>query len=111
MADAVAAGRLGRAVTDPGVPDEIVERVLRVSDALPEVTMRTDKWAHAFEVRNRPVAFLFYVDAVAALVLNAEPDEIDALVAGGHPYFKPRGGARNRVGVVLDDATHWDEVA
>jgi len=39
---------------------------------------------------------------------EAAPEEIAALVAAGHPYFAT--GQGNRIGIVLDDATDWDEV-
>ncbi len=46
---------------------------------------------------------------VTLLVLRADPDELDALLAIGHPYFAPRAG-RGRVGVRFTDHTDWEEI-
>jgi hypothetical protein len=43
------------------------------------------------------------------LVLRADPDERDALLSMGHPFFAPRAG-RGRVGVALGDDTDWEEI-
>jgi hypothetical protein len=102
-------------VAAPDVPDAVFERVEAMCSALPEVTLRTDKWAHAFEVRRRVFTFLLSAADAAgtqmtALVVSADVDERRALLAIGHPYFPPSSGER-RLGIVVDDATDWDEVA
>ena len=78
-------------------------------EALPEVTERADALSHAFEVRRRIVAYAAEVDGTTIVVLNADPDEIAALTAGGHPWFRP-GSGRNRLGAVIDGGTDWDEL-
>ncbi len=48
-------------------------------------------------------------EPVPLLVLRADPDERDALLAVGHPFFAPRAG-RDRIGVWLTDHTDWEEI-
>ena len=43
------------------------------------------------------------------LVLRADPDERDALLSIGRPFFASRAG-HDRIGVWLNDDTDWDEV-
>lgn len=52
--------------------------------------------------------YLFAFDGVTSLALQADPDERRALLAVGHPYWAPDD---HRLGVVVDDATDWDQVA
>lgn len=48
---------------------------------------------------------------VTVITARAEPDEITALTASGHPYFRPRSGnARGRIGVLIDEQTDWDDI-
>jgi len=42
-------------------------------------------------------------------VLRADPDEREALLSNGHPYFASRAG-RDRIVVVLTDGTDWEEI-
>ena len=46
---------------------------------------------------------------VPLLVLRAGPDERDALLSIGHPFFVPRAG-RGRIGVRLTRDTEWEEI-
>jgi hypothetical protein len=85
------------------VPEDILGRVRRHCATLPEVDVSSDNWAHTFKVRRRVVAYLFAVDEAGRLtpmlVCTADPEERHALLANGH-----------RLGIVLDDATDWDEI-
>ncbi len=47
--------------------------------------------------------------AVPLLGLRAEPDEREALLSIGHPFFALRAG-RDRIGVLLTDDTDWEEI-
>jgi hypothetical protein len=47
--------------------------------------------------------------SVPLLVLRADPDERQALLAVGHPFFTPRAG-RDRIGVLLAEDPDWEEV-
>lgn len=103
------------------VPEEIFQGVNRICLALPEVTVRVDlslvrqrSTAHSFEVRRRSFCLLMAREgragqALPLLVLRADPDERDALLAMGHPFFAPRAG-RGRVGVYFTDNTDWEEI-
>jgi hypothetical protein len=46
---------------------------------------------------------------VSLLVLRAGPDEREALLSIGYPFFAPRTG-RDRIVVVLTDDTDWEEI-
>lgn len=96
------------------VPSEIVERVRGICHALPEVTVRADDWAHSFDIRRRSFCLLVAPEdpsgtPVPLLVLRADPDEREVLLAIGHPFFAPRSGS-DRIGVLVTDETDWQEI-
>ncbi len=43
------------------------------------------------------------------LILRADPQERQALLSMGHPYFAPRAGG-DRIGVRLTGRTDWEEI-
>ena len=99
----------------PEVSDDVVAHVRAICDELPEALVSADRWAHKWTVSRRVFAYLFAIDnpqgdQVTMLVCRAEPQERVALVQSGHPYFAPNSGT-DRIGVVLDDATDWTEIA
>jgi hypothetical protein len=89
--------------------------------ALPEVTVRIDEsltsarsTAQSFDVRRRSFCLLVEKAGptgrpIPLLVLGADPDERDALLSVGHPFFAPSVG-RGRVGVLLGNETDWEEM-
>ena len=96
------------------VPADIVERIRSLCLALPEVTVRVDGWAQSFDIRRRSFCLLVAREGSAGqpvplLVLRADPDERDALLSIGHPFFASRAG-RDRIGVRLTDETNWEEI-
>ena len=103
------------------VPEDIFERVRTLCLALPEVTVRVDgsrsrkrSTAHSFDIRRRSFCLLVaWEDSagkpVPLLVLRADPDEREVLLAIGHPFFASRAG-RDRIGVVLTDDADWEEI-
>ncbi len=103
------------------VPEVIVERVRTLCLALPEVMVRVDysrirtrSTARSFDIRRRSFCLLVAVEdptgnPVVLLVLRADPDEREALLSMGHPFFAPRSG-RDRIGVLLADDTDWEEI-
>ena len=103
------------------VPENIFERVRTLCLALPEVTVRvylarisTRSTARSFDIRRRSFCLLVaWADStgkpVPVLVLRADPDEREVLLATGHPFFASRAG-RDRIGVVLTDGTDWEEI-
>jgi len=104
------------------VPENIVEQVRALCLALPEVTVRVDhsltrtrSTAQSFEIRRRSFCLLVAMESstgksVPLLVLRADPDECEALLSIGHPFFVPRRAGRDRIGVWLTDDTEWDEI-
>jgi hypothetical protein len=103
------------------VPADIVEQVRTLCLALPEVTVRVDysltsarSTAWSYDIRRRSFCLLVaWQDPagkpVPLLVLRADPEERQALLSIGHPFFPPRAG-RGRVGVLLTDDTDWAEI-
>ena len=103
------------------VPEEIVERVHALCLALPEVTMRVDEsrisarsTARSFDIRRRSFCLLVAVlgttgEPVPLLVLRVDPNDREALLSVGHPFFASRAG-RDRIGVRLTDDTDWEEI-
>jgi hypothetical protein len=103
------------------VPEEIVERIRTLCLALPEVTVRVDdsltrarSTACSFDIRRRSFCLVVaWEDStgkpVPLLVLRADPDERDALLSVGRPFFASRAG-RDRIVVVLTDDTDWEEI-
>jgi hypothetical protein len=115
------AARNARASAPIEVPEDIFERVRTLCLGLPEVTVRVDtsltrarSTAHSFDIRRRSFCLLVAWEGptgkpVPLLVLRAHPDERDALLWIGHPFFAPRAG-RDRIGVRLTDDTDWEEI-
>jgi hypothetical protein len=103
------------------IPEDIFERVSTMCQALPEVTVRVDasltparSTAHSFDIRRRSFCLLVALEsptgkAAPLLVLRADPDERDALLAIGHPFYASRAG-RDRIVVRLTDDTDWVEI-
>ena len=104
------------------VPEDIVKRVRALCLALPEVTVRIDhsltrtrSTAQSFDIRRRSFCLLVAVESGSGkccplLVLRADPDDREELLAIGHPFFPPRRAARNRLGIWLTDHTNWEEI-
>jgi hypothetical protein len=103
------------------VPEDIVDRIRTLCLALPEVTVRVDEsrtrtrsTAQSFDIRRRSFCLVVAVEGptgtpVPLLRLRAEPDERQALLSIGHPFFAPRNG-RDGIGVLLTDDTDWEEI-
>jgi predicted DNA-binding protein (MmcQ/YjbR family) len=103
------------------VPEDIFERVRTLCLALPEVTVRIDgsqtrtrSTAHSFDIRRRSFCLLVATEdpagkPVPLLVLRADPEEREALLSIGRPFFASRAG-RDRIGVLLTGDTDWEEI-
>ena len=103
------------------VPEHIVARIRTLCLTLPEVTVRVDEsltrarsTAQSFDIRRRSFCLLVAREdstgkPVPLVVLRADPDERDALLSIGHPFFAPRAG-RGRIGVRLTRDTDWEEI-
>jgi hypothetical protein len=104
------------------VPEDMEVRIRTQCLALPEVTVRVDyaltrtrSTAQSFEVRRRSFCLLVATESSTGtsrplLVLRADPDEREALLSIGHPFFLPRQAGHDRVGVWLTSDTDWEEI-
>lgn len=96
------------------VPQAILKRARRVCLALPETTEAANMGGALFGIRRRNFAMVLAVanagaPAVPMFFMRADPEEHEALLAIGHPYFGTRGSLR--LGVVIEEDTDWAEVA
>jgi hypothetical protein len=103
------------------VPADIAERIRMLCLALPEVPVRVDdslttarSTAQSFDIRRRSFCLLVAREdsagkPVPLLVLRVDPDEREALLSIGHPFFASRA-AGDRMAVVLTDDTDWEEI-
>jgi len=96
-------------------PEELLTRVRPLALALPESTEAPRPEGAEFKVRRSTFAHVLTVvdpagNEVTMLVCRADPEEREVLRAIGHPFFIP-GSGRDRVGVLLDHSTDWDELA
>lgn len=99
-----------------------MERIRALCLALPEVTVRIDhslsrtrSTAHSYDIRRRSFCLLVAVESptgkvVPLVVLRADPDDREALLSIGHPFFVPRRARRDRIGVFLTGNTNWEEI-
>ncbi len=116
-----AARQLSRVSAPVEVPEDIVERIRTLCLALPEVTVRVNgsltrarSTAQSFDIGRRSFCLLVAWrgpagQPVPLLVLRANPDEREALLSIGHPFFASRAG-RDRIVVVLTGDTDWAEI-
>ena len=70
--------------------------------------------AHSFDIRRRSFCLLVARENPAGkpiplLVLRVGPDEREALLSIGYPFFSSRAG-HDRIVVVLSDDTDWEEI-
>ena len=97
----------------PDVDDEIVAAMSAICLALPETSLRTDAWAHAYEIRRKMFAILATAPdpsgrPVPLLAFHPDPEEREALLAMGHPFFPARNG--QRIGMLLGPDIDWTEI-
>jgi hypothetical protein len=96
------------------VPPEIVEPLRAVCRRLPETTEQAAWAGTRWMVRKSTFAHVLAVDSpegsANVMTFRSSGDELVALRAAGHPFFRPGSGA-NVVGMVIDDDVDWDEVA
>ena len=103
---------------------DVLERVRSICAALPETHEQAAWVGVRWRIRNHTFAHLLVVadgkpqaharavglhGPVTVLSFRAPASEVDAYASMGHPYFYG-GWGRDVVGIVLDDATDWDEV-
>jgi len=96
-------------------PDELLVPLRRVMAELPEV-VEVQRLLHVtFKVGRRNVADVATVrsddETVTVMSVRIDEAERDILLRSGHPFFRvARGNELNRIAVVLDDKTDWDEM-
>jgi hypothetical protein len=103
------------------IPEDMAERIRTLCLALPEVTVRVDdsltparSTAWSFDIRRRSFCLLVAREGSAGqpvplLVLRAGPEEREALLSTGYPFFASRAG-HDRIAVALTDDTDWEEI-
>ena len=108
----------------PEVPVEYVDRLRSMCLALPEAYEEAAWVGTRWRVRQRTFAHVVHiesgwppayaraagVDAASVLTFRSAGDELEVLSAVGRPFFRPPW-APGVVGMLLDDATEWDEVS
>ncbi|MDI2130065.1 MmcQ/YjbR family DNA-binding protein [Yinghuangia seranimata] len=110
---------------DGGVAEDALARLREICLALPDAyeeaawvgrrwRVRDKTFAHVVTVVDgRPPAFAKVIghDGPATVVtFRSAGEELQALCRAGHPFFRA-GWGRDVVGMYLDDATDWGEVA
>jgi hypothetical protein len=107
------------------VPKKVVGRLRKICTALPDA-YEEEAWTGVrWLVRKRTFAHVLTVEAdsraaharvsgatgpTTLVTFRAQGEELEMLRNSGHPFFYA-GWGRDVVGMVLDPATDWDEVA
>ncbi len=95
----------------PDVPDDMLERLRAVAADLPECREERAWVGTRWRVGSATVAHIFGgEDGLFRITLRGDPAEVMAFEHLGPPYFRSDWGS-NVIGLVLDDATDWVEVA
>ena len=107
------------------VAPEIVGRLRAVCSVLPDAyeepawvgtrwRIRTKTFAHVVRIEDGwPPAYVRAAGSegpLTVLTFRSVGDELEALAASGHPFFKPVWWT-DIVGMVIDDDTDWAEVS
>lgn len=95
------------------VPAAVLAELRSICTELPEI-VEEQAWAGTrWRIRKRTFAHVLTVDDAngprTRLTFRSSGDELDALVAVGHPFFKHSWGT-DILGMVIDAATDWTEV-
>lgn len=91
------------------VPEQWVATVATTLEDLPECHQEPAWTGTRWRVRKVTVAHLFGgQDQQVRLTFRGEPAEVMAYAHLGDPYFRVGG---NSIGLIIDDATDWTEVA
>lgn len=92
--------------------DQLHKRAQDVCLALPDA-VEVETWGHpTFRVRNKIFASYGRGDEGSSMTMKAPDGEQEILLATGEPFFYPKYvGPSGWIGVRVDDATDWTEVA
>ncbi len=96
------------------VPPKVMDELRAICLGLPE-THEQQAWAGArWMIRTRTFAHVLTIEgpegARTVVSFRSSGPELEVLFHAGHPFFRP-GWGTNVVGLVLDEATDWTEVA
>lgn len=96
-------------------PAELVARVRSICLAMPEA-VEQQTWGHpTFRVRNKIFVGCGETEEDPPRVtmsMKAAAGEQESLLAEGHPFFFPKYvGTKGWIGIEVDEATNWDEIA
>jgi hypothetical protein len=95
------------------VPAAYLAELRAICLAFPEAHEHQPWTGAMWRIRTRTFAHALTVDGPAGqtslVTFRAEPEEVDALLRVGHPFFKA-GWGFNVLGMVLTEATDWTEV-
>lgn len=91
------------------VPPEILDRLRPICLGLPEAYEEPAWVGTRWRIRGRTFAHVYTVDAECRLTFRSPGDEIDGLVASGHPFAKADWGD-NVIRMELDRDVDWAEV-
>jgi hypothetical protein len=96
------------------VPPEVVARLRSICLGLPEAYEEPAWTGTRWRIRKRTFAHVLTVDSTngpaTVMTFRSAGPELEVLHRAGHPFFRP-GWGTNVVGMVLDAAVDWDEVA
>jgi predicted DNA-binding protein (MmcQ/YjbR family) len=95
------------------MPARLLEHVRALCLALPE-TFERETWEHpTFRVGGKGKIFCIAAADGSEVRMKADPEEREALLDHGDPYFMPSYvGHKGWVGIRLDQgSTDWEEVA
>ncbi|GAA1764824.1 MmcQ/YjbR family DNA-binding protein [Nostocoides vanveenii] len=95
----------------PDVPEEMLDRLNIIAEALPECRQEPAWVGVRWRVGQATIAHVFGgEDGRFRITLRGDPEDVRAFEHLGPPYFRTEWG-RNVIGMILDDATDWAEVA
>lgn len=95
----------------PDVPEEMLDRLNTIAEALPECRQEPAWVGVRWRVGQATIAHVFGgEDGRFRITLRGDPEDVRAFEHLGPPYFRAEWG-RNVIGMILDDATDWAEVA
>lgn len=103
-------------VTTIAVPDGLISPFRKICMSLPDVVEASTQGGIVFKVGRRTLANVIAVvgadeETVTVATVRAEPDEVLALTASGHPFFRLRSANTDGwVGAILDSETDWSEI-
>jgi len=95
----------------PDVPEEMLDRLNTIAEALPECRQEPAWVGVRWRVGQATIAHVFGgEDGRFRITLRGDPEDVRAFEHLGPCYFRAEWG-RNVIGMILDDATDWAEVA